>query len=237
MKRNSIKEFTTLKNIEVIFEDNHLLSVNKRSSDIVQVDKTGDLSLEDIAKEYIKVKYEKPGNVFLGVTHRIDRPVSGIVLFAKTSKALARINEMFQKKEITKKYWAIVKVKPPQESGRLSNYLKRNESKNITTVYKSEIKDSKLAILDYKIIADIDGYYLLEVSLITGRHHQIRAQLGFIGCPIIGDNKYGYTRANKDLSIHLHSKTMEFAHPVTKELITINAKLPDDVIWNRFKSI
>lgn len=235
MIRNNTRETTTLNNLNIIFEDNHLLALNKRSSDIVQIDKTGDLSLEEIVKQYIKVKYEKPGNVFLGVTHRIDRPVSGIVLFAKTSKALTRINEMFQAKEITKKYWAIVKSKPPKDAGRLSNYLKRNEAKNVTTVHDNEIKDSKLAILDYKLLSIIEGYYLLEITLITGRHHQIRAQLSYMGCPIIGDNKYGYSRANKDYSIHLHSRTMEFIHPVTKEPVVIKAELPNDVIWNRFK--
>ena len=233
MIRNNTSR-TTPDNIRVLFEDNHFIAVNKRSSDIVQVDKTGDISLEDITKFYIKKKYNKPGNVFLGVTHRIDRPVSGIVLFARTSKALTRMNEMFQAKEVTKTYWAVVKTPPPNIAGTLTNLLKRNEAKNVTVVVDKPSKEAKEAILNYRLIKELDGYYLLEITLITGRHHQIRAQLGHIGCPIVGDNKYGYQRANKDYSIHLHSRSMQFVHPVTKEQVVIEAELPNDVIWNRF---
>jgi Pseudouridylate synthases, 23S RNA-specific len=222
--------------IKVLFEDNHLIAVNKSVADIVQVDKTGDLSLEDKVKEYIKAKYKKPGKVFLGVTHRIDRPVSGVVLFARTSKALARINQMFQDKEIKKTYWAIVKDKPPEDSGTLIHYLVRNTEKNKSFVYEREAKNSKQAILSYKIIDKSDKYYLLEVNLETGRHHQIRCQLAKIGCPIRGDLKYGYPRSNEDGGISLLSRSIEFIHPVTQLKVKILADPPDDTLWNFFKS-
>ena len=219
----------------ILYQDNHLIIINKLPSTIVQSDKSGDDPISEELKRYLKKKFNKPGNVYLGIVHRIDRPVSGIVLFARTTKALTRINEMFQAKEVTKTYWAVVKTCPPEISGTLVNQLKRNEAKNTTIVLGKPSKDSKEAILNYQLINEIDGYYLLEITLITGRHHQIRAQLGHIGCPIVGDNKYGYQRANKDYSIHLHSRTMAFVHPVTKENVIIEAELPDDVIWNRFK--
>jgi 23S rRNA pseudouridine1911/1915/1917 synthase len=222
--------------MEILFEDNHLIAVNKSVADIVQVDKTGDVSLEVKVKEYIKKKYNKPGEVFLGVTHRIDRPVSGVVLFARTSKALARINQMFQDKEIKKTYWAIVKDKPPEDFGSLTHYITRNTEKNKSFASEKEIKNSKLALLTYKIIDRSDRYYLLEVDLQTGRHHQIRCQLARVGCPVRGDLKYGYPRSNEDGGISLHSRTIEFTHPVSRQKVKIVADPPDDKLWNFFKT-
>lgn len=223
---------STKNNLEVIFEDNHIIIVNKRAGDIVQGDKTGDTPLSEIAKQYIKDKYDKPGNVFLGVVHRLDRPTSGIVIFARTSKALERLNKMLREKSIHKTYWAIVKNKPKQESGTLIHYLKKNPKNNKSTVYTREVEASKKAILHYKVIHSLDNYHLLEVDLETGRHHQIRAQLSYIGSPIKGDLKYGFSRSNKDGSIHLHAKSIEFIHPVSKENIKLSASLPNDPVWN-----
>ncbi|MCK4662780.1 MAG: RluA family pseudouridine synthase [Bacteroidales bacterium] len=218
--------------LEILYEDNHIIAINKKCSDIVQDDKTGDKSLKDKVSEYIKIEYNKPGNVFLGVIHRIDRPVSGVVLFAKTSKALSRFNELFKNKEIQKSYWAIVKKNPPNVKDTLIHYLTRNQKKNKSTVHDREVANSKKAILDYELIKTTNNYYLLEIDLKTGRHHQIRAQMAKIGCPIKGDLKYGYQRSNKTGGIHLHACKISFIHPVKKEHITINAPPPNDVLWN-----
>jgi len=223
--------------MEILFEDNHLIAVNKSNSDIVQVDKTGDLSLEDKVKLYIKEKFNKPGDVFLGVAHRIDRPVSGAVLFARTSKALLRLNEMFQKKEVKKIYWAIVKEKPRETSETLKHYIVRNQIKNKSFANDKDTKDSKEASLTYTLIASAENYYLLEIDLHTGRHHQIRCQLAKIGCPIKGDLKYGFPRSNPDGGISLHSRKIEFIHPVTKQQITIVAHPPKDALWDYFLNL
>jgi 23S rRNA pseudouridine1911/1915/1917 synthase len=218
--------------IEVLYEDNHIIAVNKRPSDIVQGDKTGDTPLSEFVKQYIKEKYNKPGEVFVGTVHRIDRPVSGIVLFAKTSKALARLNQMFQTKDIQKTYWAVVKNKPQNIKGKLIHYLKKNEAKNMSRAYEKEQQGALRSELDYELILSLDNYHLLEITPHTGRHHQIRVQLSTIKCPIKGDIKYGFDRTNKDASIHLHARKIEFIHPVKKELITIIAPPPNDSIWN-----
>lgn len=221
--------------MKVIYEDNHIIVVNKASSEIVQGDKTGDTPLSETVKQYIKEKYHKPGNVFLGVTHRLDRPVSGLVLFARTSKALSRLNEMFKTKDIRKTYWAIVKNQPPAPAGELVHWLVRNEKQNKSYAYDREVKDSKKAILDYKIIGKSDRYYLLEVNLHTGRHHQIRCQLAKMGCPIKGDLKYGAQRSNPDGSICLHARRIEFVHPVSKKMMSFEAPVPDTALWKSFK--
>jgi 23S rRNA pseudouridine1911/1915/1917 synthase len=223
---------STKSTLNILFEDNHLIIVNKQSGDIVQGDKTGDTPLSDIIKEYIKDTYNKPGNVFLGVVHRLDRPTTGIVVFAKTSKALERFNKMLRNKEVNKTYWAIVKNLPNKLEDTLIGFLKKNPKNNKSTSYSSEIEGSKKAILHYKVIKSLDNYHLLEVDLETGRHHQIRCQLAAIGCPIKGDLKYGFDRSNKDASIHLHARKIEFIHPVTKENISLIAPTPKDPIWN-----
>ena len=219
---------------EILFEDNHILIVNKRSSDIVQGDKTGDLPLSELMKQYLKDKYNKPGNVFLGVVHRLDRPASGIVIFARTSKALTRLNELFKQREIHKTYWAVVKNLPEQTEGNLINYLKKNEKLNKSFVCNMNENGALRAELNYKVIAHSTTYHLLEVELITGRHHQIRVQLSTIGSPIKGDLKYKAPRPNLDGSIHLHARKIEFKHPVTLENITIIAPPPNDPVWNSF---
>lgn len=219
-------------NLQTLYEDNHLIIVNKRVGDIVQGDKTGDKPLSEIVKEFIKDKYNKPGNVYLGVVHRLDRPTSGIVVFAKTSKALSRLNKAFAEKEIKKIYWAIVKTKPPKPNDRLVNYLKKNPKNNKSTVFSKEVVKSKKAILDYEIIQELDTHYVLSIDLKTGRHHQIRAQLASIGCPIKGDLKYGFDRSNKDGGIHLHARSIEFAHPVKNIKVKVNAPLPENILWN-----
>ena len=218
-------------NLQVLFEDNHMVIVNKRAGDITQGDKTGDKPLSDIVKEYIKDKYNKPGNVYLGVVHRLDRPTSGIIIFARTSKALERLNKMLREKTIRKTYWAVVKNQPKKASDTLINFLKKNPKNNKSTAYNKEIDGSKKAILHYKTLKKLDNYSLLEVDLETGRHHQIRCQLSTIGLPIKGDLKYGFNRSNKDGSIHLHARKINFTHPVTKEDINITAPVPNDVIW------
>ena len=223
---------STVKNIEILFEDNHIIVVNKRSGDLVQGDKTGDAPLSDILKEFIKVKYNKPGNVYLGVVHRLDRPTTGIVIFAKTSKALERLNKMLRDKEIDKTYWAVVKNKPSKGKDTLINYLRKNPKNNKATVFNKETKDTKNAILHYKTLKSLDNYHLLEIDLETGRHHQIRAQLSHIKCPIKGDLKYGFSRSNKDAGIHLHARRIQFTHPVSKEAIKIEAPTPKDPIWD-----
>jgi len=216
----------------VLYEDNHIIIVNKTTSEIVQGDKTGDKPLSETVKDYLKEKYNKPGNVFCGVTHRLDRPVSGIVVFAKTSKALSRLNDMFKNKEIKKTYWAIVKNTPKPEEATLTNYLIKNEKQNKSYAYDSEKPNSKMAILHYKLISRSDKYNLLEIDLQTGRHHQIRCQLAKIGCPIKGDLKYGFDRSNSDGGISLHARQISFVHPVSKGAITITAPLPDDKLWH-----
>lgn len=221
--------------INILYEDNHLIAVNKKPGDIVQGDKTGDAPMSDYVKEYIKEKYQKPGAVFTGVVHRLDRPVSGVILFARTSKALERMNELFREKKVQKTYWAVVKNKPPQDSGSLIHYLKKDEAKNKSKAYNKEMPGSLRSWLDYKIIAQSDNYYLLEITPHTGRHHQIRAQLAAIGCPIKGDIKYGFDRTNEDGSIHLHSRKAVFTHPVKKELIELTAPVPDEKLWKYFE--
>lgn len=220
--------------LEVLYEDNHIIAINKKPSDIVQGDKTGDIPLSEFVKKYIKEKYNKPGEVFVGTVHRIDRPVSGVVLFAKTSKALARLNQLFQTKEIKKTYWAVVKNKPTKSRGNLVHYLKKNEAKNISKAFEKETQGSLRSELDYELIATSDTYFLLEINPHTGRHHQIRVQLSAMGSPIKGDVKYGFNRGNKDASIHLHARKIEFIHPVKKEKVTIMAAPPDEVLWNEF---
>lgn len=219
----------------VLYEDNHIIIVNKSVSEIVQGDKTGDKPLSEIVKDYIKEKYNKPGNVYIGVTHRLDRPTSGIVVFARTSKALPRLNEMFKNKEVSKTYWAVVKNRPKQDEGTLKHYLVRNEKQNKSYAYDVEKPNSKLAILHYKLIAHSDKYNLLEVDLETGRHHQIRCQLSKIGCPIKGDLKYGAERSNPDGGINLHARKISFIHPVSKEKIEVVAPVPDDNLWKAFE--
>lgn len=226
------KTISTSNNLQVLYEDNHLIVINKRPGDIVQGDKTGDMPLSEIVKQYIKEKYNKPGNVYIGVAHRLDRPTSGIVVFAKTSKALPRLNKLFAEKEAKKTYWAVVKNKPEKESDMLVHWLKRNTKQNKSYAHKNEVPDSKKAVLDYNTIKKLDNYYLLEIDLKTGRHHQIRAQLTKIGCTIKGDLKYGFDRSNKDGSIHLHAKKLSFVHPVKKEKLEIIAPPPNDSIWN-----
>ena len=219
--------------MNVIYEDNHIIVVNKESGEIVQGDKTGDTPLSDIVKDYIKVKYQKPGNVFLGVVHRLDRPVSGAVVFARTSKALSRLNEMFRRGEVHKTYWAIVKNKPKADAATLVSWIVRNEKQNKSYAYDHEVKDSKKAVLDYRLIASGDTYHILEIRLHTGRHHQIRCQLAAMGCPIKGDLKYGSQRSNADGSISLLSRHTEFLHPVSKQLIAVDAPLPSDPLWKK----
>ena len=218
----------------VVYEDNHIIVVNKTASEIVQGDKTGDTPLSETVKEYIKVKYNKPGNVFLGVTHRLDRPVSGLVVFAKTGKALSRLNDMFRLGEVKKTYWAIVKERPKELEGELVHWMVRNEKQNKSYAYDKEKPNSKKAILRYKLIGHSQNYHLLEVDLQTGRHHQIRCQLAKMGCPIKGDLKYGSSRSNPDGSICLHARRVTFVHPVSKEVIDITAPLPSGNLWNGF---
>lgn len=223
--------------LEVLYEDNHIIAVNKRPSDIVQGDKTGDIPLSEFVKQYIKEKYNKPGEVFIGTVHRIDRPVSGIVLFARTSKALARLNQMFQTKEIQKIYWAVVKNKPKHVNGKLIHYLKKNEAKNMSKAFDKETPGALRSELDYQLRCSSDNYHLLEIKPLTGRHHQIRVQLSAMGCPIKGDLKYGFNRSNKDASIHLHAREIEFIHPVKREPVKIIASPPDEVLWNEFSKV
>ena len=217
--------------MQVLYEDNHIIIVNKRSGDIVQADKTGDAPLNETVKQYIKEKYAKPGNVFIGVTHRLDRPVAGIVLFAKTSKALSRLNNMFRNGEVHKTYWAITRNSPQQTEGTLTDWLVRNEKQNKSYAYDHEVPNSKKAVLNYRVIGKSDRYTLIEVQLMTGRHHQIRCQMARIGCPIKGDLKYGAPRSNTDGSISLLARKIEFVHPVSKETVSVIAPLPNDTLW------
>lgn len=223
--------------LKVLYEDNHLIAVLKKPSDLVQGDKTGDTALDNEVKKYLAEKYSKPGEVFLGVVHRLDRPVSGVVLFARTSKALSRMNELFRKQEVKKTYLAIVKERPPAEDQTLIHYLKKNEKQNKTYVYDQEVKGSLRSALTYRIAGRSDRYFLLEIDLHSGRHHQIRAQLAKIGCPIKGDLKYGAQRSNEDGSICLHARKIEFTHPVSKSAVSITAPLPDVDAWRLFKNL
>ncbi|WP_339887050.1 RluA family pseudouridine synthase [uncultured Flavobacterium sp.] len=225
------KIISTKDNLQILHEDNHIIVINKRVGDIVQGDKTGDKPLSEVVKEYIKDKYNKPGEVYLGVVHRLDRPTTGIIVFAKTSKALTRLNESFKNRETQKTYWAVVKNFPPKEKDTLIHFLKRNPKNNTSKAHTKEVPESKKASLDYSVIKKLDNYFTLEINLHTGRHHQIRAQLTAIGCPIKGDLKYGFDRSNPDGGIHLHARKLVLTHPVTKETVTFEAPVPNDVVW------
>lgn len=225
------KTLSNSSNLQILYEDNHIIVVNKRAGDLVQGDKTGDKPLSDIVKSYLKNKYNKTGNVYLGVVHRLDRPTSGIVLFSKTSKALPRLNKLFAEKKAKKTYWAVVKNAPPNSKGTLTHWLRKNPKNNKSTAYIKDTENAKKAILHYKVLKELDNYILLEIELETGRHHQIRCQLSSIGSPIKGDLKYGFDRSNPDGSINLHARKLEFVHPVKKEPIKIIAPLPDDTLW------
>lgn len=222
---------STKENLQVLYEDNHLVIVNKRPGDIVQGDKTGDAPLSEVVKEYLAIKYNKPGAVFLGVVHRLDRPTSGVVIFARTSKALARLNKMFSERETKKTYWALVKNAPPKAEGTLVHFMQRNQKQNKSYAHTQEVPNSKKAVLHYRTLKRLDKYFLLEIDLETGRHHQIRAQLSALGCPIKGDLKYGFDRSNVDGGIHLHSRNLTFIHPVKKEEMTVEAPPPEDPLW------
>ena len=227
-----------MKPLDILYEDNHIIAVNKTNSDIVQGDQTGDEPLSEMVKQYIKEKYKKPGEVYLGVVHRLDRPVSGVVLFARTSKALIRLNKMFQEKSVKKTYWAIVKNLPPDEEGELRHFISKNSEKNRANVFSKQRSGSKEAILNYRLVSRSANYYLLEVDLQTGRHHQIRAQLAKIGCPIRGDLKYGYPRSIEGGGINLHARRIEFMHPVKEEKIVIVAKTTKgEPLWNEFSNM
>jgi 23S rRNA pseudouridine1911/1915/1917 synthase len=222
-------------NLQVLYEDNHLIVINKRVGDIVQGDKTGDEPLSEVVKKYIKEKYNKPGEVYLGVVHRLDRPTTGIVVFAKTSKALTRLNEMFKNRETKKTYWAIVKNTPDESEAVLEHFLKRNSKNNTSKAHIKEVPESKLAKLDYKVIYNLNNYSVLQINLHTGRHHQIRSQLQAIGSPIKGDLKYGFNRSNPGGGINLHARELAFIHPVAKTNISIIAPLPDEATWNNIR--
>ena len=221
---------------DILYEDNHLIAINKRSGDIVQVDETGDEPLDEMVKKYIAAKYNKPNSAFLGVVHRLDRPVSGVILFAKTSKALERMNAIFKNREVRKTYFAVVRNKPALTEGNLVHWLIKNPQKNVVTAYNKEVVGSQRSELDYKLIGELGGFYLLQVNPLTGRSHQIRVQLSSMNCPIVGDNKYGYPRGSKKGSICLHARKLEFIHPVQKEPISIFATLPKDGFWERFEN-
>ena len=222
---------------DIIYEDNHLIAVNKRAGDIVQVDDTGDESLDEKVKKYIAKKYNKPNGAFLGVVHRLDRPVSGLIMFAKTSKGLDRMNNLFKRREIQKTYYAVVRKRPEPTEGKLVHWLLKNPQKNVTKAYDQEVPGSQRSELSYKLVGELDGYYLIEVNPITGRPHQIRVQLSTLGCPIVGDNKYGYPRGSLKNSICLHARRLRFIHPIKKEPIEIVAALPRDGFWEKFDKL
>ncbi|MHA4894508.1 RluA family pseudouridine synthase [Pedobacter sp. PWIIR3] len=221
---------------DILYEDNHLIAVNKKAGDIVQVDETGDEPLDEQVKKYLAKKYNKPNSAFLGVVHRLDRPVSGVILFAKTSKALERMNAMFKNREVKKTYWAVVRNKPSQMSGTLVHWLVKNPQKNVVTYYKTEVQGSQRAELSFRVITELNDYYLIEVDPLTGRSHQIRVQLSSLGSPIVGDNKYGYPRGSRKGSICLHARRLQFMHPVKKEPVNIFARLPIDGFWEKFEN-
>lgn len=229
---SQVPPHSTPQNLQVLYEDNHLIIVNKRPGDIVQGDKTGDLPLSDIVKAYLKVQYKKPGEVFLGVIHRLDRPTSGVIAFARTSKALSRMNALFKSKEVQKTYWALVQNPPPEDSGTLEHWLERNPKQNKSYARAKETAKGKKAILKYRLIRSLQRYFLLEIQLETGRHHQIRAQLTALGSPIKGDLKYGFPRSNPNGSIHLHARELEFIHPVKKTPLKAVAPPPKDPLWD-----
>ena len=226
-----MKILSNYHNLQVLFEDNHLIIINKRTGDIIQGDKTKDTPLVEIVKEYLKIKHDKPGNVYLGVIHRIDRPTSGIVMFAKTSKALSRMNAMLKNQDVNKLYWAITQNKPDNKTGKLIHWLRKNPKNNKSTHFSKETANTKKAVLNYRILKTLDNYYLLEIKMESGRHHQIRCQLQAIGCPIKGDIKYGSKRTNKDGSIDLHARNLQLIHPVTKKEIDVTAPVRDEKIW------
>lgn len=227
-----MKVVSTKDNLQILHEDNHLIVINKRVGDITQGDKTGDTPLPDLVKSYLKEKYNKPGEVYLGVVHRLDRPTSGLVVFAKTSKALSRMNELFSSRLTQKTYWAVVKNAPPKTEDTLVHFLKRNTKNNTSKAHLKEVPESKKASLSYKVVAQLENYFLLEIALHTGRHHQIRAQLQAMGCPIKGDLKYGFDRSNPDGGIHLHARSLSFVHPVSKEKLTLVAPVPNETLWS-----
>jgi len=238
MNGSNIKIFNSpdeLNSDSILYEDNHIIIINKRPSQIVQGDKTGDKPLVEIVKQYLKKKYEKPGDVFLGVVHRLDRPVSGAVIFARTSKSLTRLNALIKERKISKTYWAVVKNKPPKSQDTLTNFLRRDEVKNKSFIVSGPKQNAQEASLSYTLLSASDNYYLLEVDLHTGRHHQIRAQLAGIGCPIKGDLKYGYPRSNPDGSIHLHARKLNFTHPVSLLQLSVVAPPPVDSVWTYFE--
>ncbi|MEJ2883017.1 RluA family pseudouridine synthase [Pedobacter sp. GR22-6] len=221
---------------DILYEDNHLIAVKKRAGDIVQIDETGDEPLDEQVKKYLAAKYNKPNSAFLGVVHRLDRPVSGVILFAKTSKALERMNAVFKNREVKKTYWAVVRKKPAKAAGTLIHWLIKNPQKNVVTPYNTEVPGSQRCELSYRLIGELNGYYLIEVDPLTGRSHQIRVQLSTMGCPIVGDNKYGYPRGSRKGSICLHARRLQFIHPVKKEPVNIFAKLPVDGFWENFEN-
>lgn len=229
-----------MRGLQVLFEDNHLIAVNKQAGLLVQGDETQDTPLSELVKQYIKIRYKKPGAVFLGVIHRLDRPVSGVVIFARTSKGLTRMNELFKKREIKKTYWAVTKQRPEPITGHLTHYIVKDSSINKAKALdrpSNRNKDAKKSELDYELIADLEGYHLVKVNPITGRSHQIRVQLSRIGCPIVGDLKYGFKHPNRDGSIHLHCRALEFLHPVKKEPVIISAEPPEEMLWNKFYKV
>jgi len=225
-----------LEKLRILYEDNHLIAVYKEASELSQGDRTGDVTLDEKVKRYIAKKYNKPGNVFLGIVHRLDRPVSGVMLYARTSRALKRLNRMFQERKVQKIYWAVTGERPPKDEATIEQYIKKNEKQNKSYVYDREVKGSRKASLTYKLIGRSQRYYLLEIQLHTGRHHQIRAQLASIGCPVKGDLKYGAKRSNEDGSISLHARSITFMHPVTNEEVRIVAPLPENGIWKIFRN-
>jgi 23S rRNA pseudouridine1911/1915/1917 synthase len=222
---------------DILYEDNHLIAINKRAGDIVQMDETGDESLDEKVKKYITKKYNKPNGAFLGVVHRLDRPVSGVILFAKTSKALDRVNRLFKSREMSKTYYAVVRKRPEPAEGNLVHWLIKNPQKNVTKAHDHEVPGSLRSELNYKLVAELEGYYLIEVNPITGRPHQIRVQLATLGCPIVGDNKYGYPRGSLKKSICLHARRLRFIHPIKKEPVEIVAPLPKDGFWDKFEGL
>ena len=222
-------------NLQVLFEDNHIIAINKRCGDIVQGDKTGDKPLSEIVKSFLKTKYSKPGNVYLGIPHRLDRPTSGVVMFAKTSKSLSRLNKIFKDGKVQKYYWAVTKNNPEKQEDTLIHWLRKNERTNKSTYFKKETTKAKKAVLHYRVLKKLERYFIIEIELVTGRHHQIRCQLSAIGCPIRGDLKYGYDRSNNDGGIDLHAKKIIFEHPVNGKIIIIDAPVRDTKIWDATK--